>query len=245
MKLQFLIDGKLYPLNRETIYLSNLIHFLYRCPYRYASLGLLSDRDEVNEKFRISKSKKESRRDGAKKHEEREKLLGLVIGKTCEVKILFEFRGIPFRGFLDHFMPPNTFEEWHFKTSINPTLTPHELSYPNAQAFFLCKILKVPEVEYKYMVWGRDTSPLKFPDKIISKIYSSPDFKYTITELDNLIKYHTGKISCERTGGGCDFCEVKEPCERNKLERIQEKAKKEINWVAKQTDRILVKRSRK
>jgi len=215
MTLQFLLDGKLCLLKRERIYLGSLLPFLYRCPYRFALKRLQAEERQIETGDLPPSVFSGESKIGMQKHEDRQGFLGLTKDKNCEIKIFSEFRGITFRVILDHFIPPNLFEEWHFKTSTNPNLTPHELSYPNAQAYFLCKILKVPEVKYWYMVWGRDTSPLAFPDIVESKVYSELDFKYTIPELDRLIAYHTGKIPCDRTGGGCDFCEVKGPCDRN------------------------------
>lgn len=211
-ELKFLMEGDYHPLHKDLIYLSNLTPFLYRCTYRYALSRLRADENPIETGDLPPSAFQGEHRIGHEKHQDRQGMLGLVRDKTCEIKILSDFRGITFRVILDHFIPPNTFEEWHFKTSIKPTLTPHELSYPNAQAFFLCRVLKVPEVKYLYMVWAGDTSPRSFPDKIVSKVYSSIDFKYTIPELDKLVAYHTGKIPCGRTGGGADFCEYRRIC---------------------------------
>ena len=148
----------------------------------------------------------------------------LIKGKTVtDWGIVGIYKEVLFRGRLDNFtlLDGPLVEEWKFPKSVPSSLEGYRVQM-DCYGYFLCKLLEVEEVSMDLKVWKRSEfdiekvkeSPDRFPPtRHETYVYSSSDFGYTESILDDVVNFYTGMVPCiPRQGGGCGWCDVKKHC---------------------------------
>ena len=229
------LEGRIVDTHMNWANMSDVSGILGYCTYEIA-LKSLYIKGEVG----LSRRSREGMEEGTRAHERASKAISprdctgdrTVSGERKALMggqpltdwgIVGVYKGVLFRGRVDNFtlLDRPLVEEWKFPKTVPSNLDSYILQM-DCYGYFLCKLLEAEEVSMELKVWKRGgvsieevkKAPGEFPpNKHEAYIYSSKDFEYTESILDNVVNFYTGMVPCEaRKGGGCDWCDVKKNC---------------------------------